>query len=165
MEYILEEPKFDATQCETLRSANPIVNSYSPDPNLTPPSMSPQPSQPSGSTSSSRGLKRKARMVDIIDQQLERLNTRFVEMNIHDGNLLDNCYDLLCGHPNVVKQLFDQSLERQMRKLMKIVTKKSLNYVKFSCTLLCICIFLFESVIIFITQTPKQIKDFHDSFE
>jgi len=46
-----------------------------------------------------------------------------VEMNIHDEDLLDKCYDLLCGHPNVVKQLFGLSLERRMRKLVKIMTK------------------------------------------
>jgi len=27
------------------------------------------------------------------------------------------------------------------------------------------CVFLFEHVILFVTQIPKQIKDFHDSFE
>ncbi|KAK8472235.1 hypothetical protein PHAVU_002G149100 [Phaseolus vulgaris] len=209
MEDILEEPGLDATQCETPRSADPNVDSYSPDPNLTPPLVPPQSSQPSGGTSSSRGSKRKAPMVDVIDLQLERLNTRFegltdilgrgtdqsdrlchiaerqaisskvvalssqrvanateenlqynrrhvvaeeernsifrehtrtlprtstfqyseydiwemlVEMNIQDGDLLDNCYDFLCGHPNAVKQLFGLPLERRMRKLVKIMT-------------------------------------------
>jgi len=45
-----------------------------------------------------------------------------VEMNIQDGDLLDNCYDFLCGHPNVVKQLFGLPLERRRRKLVKIMT-------------------------------------------
>jgi len=44
MEYILEELELDATQCETPRSADPNVNSYSLDPNLTPQSVPPQPS-------------------------------------------------------------------------------------------------------------------------
>jgi len=39
--------------------------------------MPPQSSQPSSGTSSSRGLKRKAPMMDVIDLQLERLNTWF----------------------------------------------------------------------------------------
>jgi len=51
MEYILEEPKFDATQCETPRSTDPNVDSYNPYPNLTPLLVPPQPSQPSGGTS------------------------------------------------------------------------------------------------------------------
>jgi len=55
MEDIPEEPKMDVTQCETPRSADPNVDSYIPDPNLTPPLVPPQPSQPSGGTSSSRG--------------------------------------------------------------------------------------------------------------
>jgi len=29
-----------------------------------------------------------------------------VEMNIHEEDLLEYYYDFLCGHPNVVKQLF-----------------------------------------------------------
>jgi len=45
-----------------------------------------------------------------------------VEMNIQDEDLLDNCYDFLCGHPNAVKQLFGLPLERRMRKLVKIMT-------------------------------------------
>ena len=77
MEDIPEEPGLDATQCETPCSVDPNVDSYSPGPNLTPPLVPPQSSQPSGGTSSSRGSKRKAPMVDVIDLQLERLNTRF----------------------------------------------------------------------------------------
>ena len=45
-----------------------------------------------------------------------------VEMKIQDEDLLDNCYDFLCGHPNAVKQLFGLPLERRMRKLVKIMT-------------------------------------------
>ena len=55
MEYIPKEPDLDVTQCETPHSADPNVDSYSPNPNLTPPSVPPQPSQPSGGTSSSSG--------------------------------------------------------------------------------------------------------------
>ena len=77
MENILGESELDATQCETPRSIDLNVDSYSPGPNLTPPSVPPQSSQPLGGTSSSRGSKRKAPMVDVIDLQLERLNTRF----------------------------------------------------------------------------------------
>ncbi|KAK8470073.1 hypothetical protein PHAVU_004G053900 [Phaseolus vulgaris] len=77
MEDIPEEPGLDATQCENPRSVDPNVDSYSPGPNLTPPLVPPQSSQPSGGTSSSRGSKRKAPMVNVIDLQLERLNTRF----------------------------------------------------------------------------------------
>jgi len=77
MEDILEEPGLNATQCETPRSVHPNVDSYNPGPNMTPPLVPSQPSQPSGGTSSSRGSKRKAPMVDVIDLQLERPNTRF----------------------------------------------------------------------------------------
>ena len=77
MENIPEEPELHVTQCETPRSVDPNVDAYNPDPNLTPPLVPPHPSQPSGGTSSSRGSKRKALMVDVIDFQLERLNTRF----------------------------------------------------------------------------------------
>jgi len=52
MANILEDPEMDAIQCETPRSADPNVDSYSPGPNMTPPLV---PSQPSGGTSSSRG--------------------------------------------------------------------------------------------------------------
>jgi len=45
-----------------------------------------------------------------------------VDMNIQDEDLLDNCYDFLCGHPNAIKQLFDLTLEQRMRKLVKIMT-------------------------------------------
>jgi len=72
MEDIPEELELDANQCETPRSTDPNVNSYNPDPNLTPSSVSPQPSQPSGGTSPSRGSKRKAPMVNVIDLQLEK---------------------------------------------------------------------------------------------
>jgi len=48
-----------------------------------------------------------------------------VEMNIQDEDLLDNCYDFLCGHLNVVKQLFGLPLERRMRKLVKIINTNS----------------------------------------
>ena len=77
MEEVPEEPVLDVIQFETPRSVDPNVDSYNPGPNLTPPLVSPQPSQPSGGTSSSRGSKRKTPMVDIIDLQLERLNKRF----------------------------------------------------------------------------------------
>jgi len=36
MKDIPEEPELDATQCETLHSTDPNVDSYNPDPNLTP---------------------------------------------------------------------------------------------------------------------------------
>jgi len=55
----------------------PNVDSYNPAPNLTPQSTPSQPSQLLGGTSSSRGSKGKASMVDVIDLQLDRLNTRF----------------------------------------------------------------------------------------
>ena len=74
---LLEEVDHDLTQCETPCSADPNVDSYSPDPNLTPPSVPPQPFQPLSGTSSSRGSKIKAPMVDVIDLQMERVNTRF----------------------------------------------------------------------------------------
>jgi len=35
-----------------------------------------------------------------------------VEMNTQDEDLLDNCYDFLCDHPNAIKQLFVLPLER-----------------------------------------------------
>jgi len=44
-----------------------------------------------------------------------------VEMNIQDEDLLDNCYNFMCGHPNAVKQLFSIPLERQMRKFVEIM--------------------------------------------
>jgi len=34
-----------------------------------------------------------------------------VKMNIQDEDLLENCYDFLCGHHNAIKQLFASSLE------------------------------------------------------
>jgi len=30
---------------------------------------------------------------------------------MHDEDMLDNYYDVLCGHPNAMKQLFGLSLE------------------------------------------------------
>jgi len=55
MEDIPEESELDATQCETPCSVDPNVDLYNPNPNLTPPLVPPQPSQPSGGTSSSKG--------------------------------------------------------------------------------------------------------------
>jgi len=55
MEDIPKELELDVTLCETPRSADPDVDSYSPGPNLRPPLVPPQPSQPSSGTSSSRG--------------------------------------------------------------------------------------------------------------
>ena len=85
-----------------------------------------------------------------------------VEMNIQDEDLLDNCYDFLCCHPNAIKNLFGLPLERRMRKDNDY---KSLNYVKIWLYFIMHMCFLFGYVILFMTQIPKQIKDFHDSFE
>ena len=49
-----------------------------------------------------------------------------MEMNLQDKDLLENCYDFLCGHSNEVKQLFvGLPLERRIRKLVKIMTMNS----------------------------------------
>jgi len=42
MKYFLKESYIDATQCETPRLVDPNVDSYNPDPDLTPPLVSPQ---------------------------------------------------------------------------------------------------------------------------
>jgi len=73
MDYISEELEFNAAQWETPRSPMPHVDSYNLGSTLIPSSVS---SQPLGGTSSSRGSKRKAPMVEVLDAQFDKLNTR-----------------------------------------------------------------------------------------
>jgi len=69
MEYIPEEPSFEGGSHPSQPS--PIhMDEYSPGPTQFVPFV------PSGSTSGSRGSKRKASMVDLMDSQFEKLTTK-----------------------------------------------------------------------------------------
>jgi len=69
VEYISEPPTFDHDTEEPFPSP-PVVDSHSPTPTES------TPSAPSGGTSSSRGSKRKAPLVDLIDSQFAHLTTK-----------------------------------------------------------------------------------------
>ncbi|KAG2391249.1 uncharacterized protein HKW66_Vig0129900 [Vigna angularis] len=69
MEYIPEEPTYQEYRDPTPPSPPPSVDEYSPGQTQSVPSV------PSGGTSSSRGSKRKAPMVDMIDAQFDKLTT------------------------------------------------------------------------------------------
>ncbi|KAG2379744.1 uncharacterized protein HKW66_Vig0165230 [Vigna angularis] len=151
MDYIPEEPIYLGYRDPTPPSPPPSVDEYSTGQTQSVPSV------PSGGTSSSRGSKRKAPMVDVIDVQFDKLTTNLdgftnvlgstnvyfgvisdavmrqvstmedrnqilrptstytiteadiyemlSAMNIADENLLDQCYDFLCGNPTCTKRL------------------------------------------------------------
>ncbi|KOM34714.1 hypothetical protein LR48_Vigan02g086400 [Vigna angularis] len=69
MEYIPEEPTYQEYRDPTPPSPPPSVDEYGPGQTQSVPSV------PSGGTSSSRGSKRKAPMVDVIDAQFDKLTT------------------------------------------------------------------------------------------
>ncbi|KOM38600.1 hypothetical protein LR48_Vigan03g198200 [Vigna angularis] len=69
LEYIPEEPTYQEYRDPTPPSPPPSVDEYSPGQTQFVPSV------PSGGTSSSRGSKRKAPMVDVINAQFDKLTT------------------------------------------------------------------------------------------
>ncbi|KAG2389961.1 uncharacterized protein HKW66_Vig0226340 [Vigna angularis] len=69
MEYILEDPIYSGFTDPTPPSSPSSVDEYSPGQTQSMPSV------PSGGTSSSRGSKRKAPMVDVIHAQFDKLTT------------------------------------------------------------------------------------------
>ncbi|KAG2371033.1 uncharacterized protein HKW66_Vig0212070 [Vigna angularis] len=168
IEYIPEQPQWTGYRDPTPPSPPPSVDEYSPGQTQSVPSV------PSGGTSSSRGSKRKAPMVDSIDSQFDKLTTSLdgfanvlsssnvhfgvisdaavrqvsamedrnkilrrnpnytyteadiyemlTSMNIPDENLLDQCYDFLCGNPTCTKRLMGLPLHKRWNKLLKMIS-------------------------------------------
>ncbi|KAG2404736.1 uncharacterized protein HKW66_Vig0243830 [Vigna angularis] len=90
VEYIPEQPQWAGYRDPTPPSPPPSVDEYSPGQTQSVPSV------PSGGTSSSRGSKRKAPMVDVIDSQFDKLTTSldgFANVlnssNVHFGVISD----------------------------------------------------------------------------
>ncbi|KOM25167.1 hypothetical protein LR48_Vigan50s008700 [Vigna angularis] len=90
MDYIPEEPNYHEYRDPTPPSPPPSVDEYSPGQTQSVPFV------PSGGTSSSRGSKRKAPMVDAIDSQFDKLKTSldgFTDVlgstNVHFGVISD----------------------------------------------------------------------------
>ena len=69
MEYTPEPPGYEPRE-NAYPSSPPSMDEYSPGPTQSVPSV------PSGGTSSSRGSKRKAPMIDIVDSQFDKLTTK-----------------------------------------------------------------------------------------
>ncbi|KOM43411.1 hypothetical protein LR48_Vigan05g101500 [Vigna angularis] len=151
----------------TPPSPPPSVDEYSPGQTQYVPSI------PFGGTSSSRGSKRKAPMVDVIDAQFDKLTTSldgftnvlsstnvhfgvisdaavcqvsamedrnqilrrtstytYTEgnicemlsaMNIANENLLEQCYDFLCGNPTCTKRLMGLPPHKRWNKLCEMI--------------------------------------------
>ncbi|KOM37752.1 hypothetical protein LR48_Vigan03g113400 [Vigna angularis] len=168
IEYIPEQPQWTGYRDPTPPSPPPSVDEYSPGQTQSVPSV------PSGGTSSSRGSKRKAPMVDSIDSQFDKLTTSLdgfanvlsssnvhfgvifdaavcqvsamedrnqilrrnpnytyteaniyemlTSMNIADENLLDQCYNFLCGNPTCTKRLMGLSPHKRWNKLLKMIS-------------------------------------------
>ncbi|KOM42225.1 hypothetical protein LR48_Vigan04g242300 [Vigna angularis] len=175
IEYIPEQPEWTGYRDPTPPSPPPSVDEYSPGQTQSVSSM------PSGGTSSSRGSKRKAPMVDVIDSQFDKLTTNldgfanflsssnvhfgvisyavmrqvsamedrnqilrsqteifrrtpnytYTEadiyemlsaMNIADENLLEQCYDFLCGNPTCTKRLMELPPHKWLNKLCKMIS-------------------------------------------
>ncbi|KAG2384663.1 uncharacterized protein HKW66_Vig0117540 [Vigna angularis] len=168
VEYIPEQPQWVEYRDPTPPSPPPSVDEYSPGQTQSVPSV------PSGGTSSSRGSKRKAPMVDVIDSQFDKLTTSLdgfanvlsssnvhfgvisdaavrqvsamedrnkilrhnpnytyteadiyemlTSMNITDENLLDQCYDFLCGNPTCTKRLMGLPPHKRWNKLWKMIS-------------------------------------------
>ncbi|KAG2398965.1 uncharacterized protein HKW66_Vig0085540 [Vigna angularis] len=90
IEYIPEQPQWAGFRDLTPPSPPPSVDEYSPGQTQSVPSV------PSGGTSSSRGSKRKAPMVDVIDSQIDKLTTSLdgfanvlSSSNVHFGVISD----------------------------------------------------------------------------
>ncbi|KAG2399592.1 uncharacterized protein HKW66_Vig0105550 [Vigna angularis] len=90
IEYIPEQPQWTRYRDPTPPSPPPSVDEYSPGQTQS------VPSAPSGGTSSSRGSKRKAPMVDSIDSQFDKLTTSLdgfanvlSSSNVHFGVISD----------------------------------------------------------------------------
>jgi len=47
-----------------------------------------------------------------------------VELNISDEQVMDQCYEFLCEHPDRVKQLFEIPYEHRMTKLIGFMTRR-----------------------------------------
>ncbi|KAG2404766.1 uncharacterized protein HKW66_Vig0244130 [Vigna angularis] len=168
IEYIPEQPQWTGYRDPTPPSPPPSVDEYSSGQTQSVPSV------PSGGTSSSRGSKRKAPMVDSIDSQFDKLTTSLdgfanvlsssnvhfgvifdaavcqvsamedrnqilrrnpnytyteaniyemlTSMNIADENLLDQCYNFLCGNPTCTKRLMGLSPHKRWNKLLKMIS-------------------------------------------
>ena len=97
MEYVPEPPTFQQETKEAFPSP-PLVDSYSPAPTHS------TPSAPSAGNSSSRGSKRKAPMVDLMDAQFQTLTTNLKEVteaiNIGNSNIKE-LSTIACEH-NVI---------------------------------------------------------------
>ena len=50
--------------------------------------------------------------------------TMLVELNISDEQVMDQCYEFVCEHPERVKQLFGMPYERRMTKLIGFMTRR-----------------------------------------
>ncbi|KAG2391514.1 uncharacterized protein HKW66_Vig0127250 [Vigna angularis] len=90
IEYIPEQPEWTGYRDLTPPSPPSSVDEYSPGQTQSVPSV------PSGGTSSSRGSKRKAPMVDVIDSQFDKLTTSLdgfanvlSSSNVHFGVISD----------------------------------------------------------------------------
>ncbi|KAG2409663.1 uncharacterized protein HKW66_Vig0003280 [Vigna angularis] len=167
IEYTPEQPDWTRYRDPTPPSPPPSVDEYSPGQTQSVLSV------PSGDTSSSRGSKRKAPMVDVIDSKFDKLTTSldgfagvlsssnvhfgvisdvavrqvttmedinqilrrnsnytYTEadiyemlsvMNIADENLLEQCYDFLCGNPTCTKRLMGLPPHKWWNKLCKMI--------------------------------------------
>ncbi|KOM49615.1 hypothetical protein LR48_Vigan08g044200 [Vigna angularis] len=168
IEYIPEQPEWAGYRDPTPPSPPPSVDEYSPGQTQSVPSV------PSAGTSSSRGSKRKAPMVDVIDSQFDKLTTSLdgfanvlSSSNVHFGvisdaavrqvsamedrnkilrrnpnytytetdiyemlnsmniayeNLLDQCYDFLCGNPTCTRRLMGLPPHKRWNKLCKMIS-------------------------------------------
>ncbi|KAG2381198.1 uncharacterized protein HKW66_Vig0255150 [Vigna angularis] len=168
IEYIPEQPEWAGYRDPTPPSPPPSVDEYSPGQTQSVPSV------PSAGTSSSRGSKRKAPMVDVINSQFDKLTTSldgfanvlsssnvhfgvisdavvrqvsamedrnkilrrnpnytYTEadiyemlnsMHIADENLLDQCYDFLCGNPTCTRRLMGLPPHKRWNKLCKMIS-------------------------------------------
>ncbi|KOM55310.1 hypothetical protein LR48_Vigan10g120200 [Vigna angularis] len=168
IEYTPEQPDWMRYRDPAPPSPPSSVDEYSPGQTQSVPSV------PSGGTSSSRGSKRKAPMVDVIDSQFDKLTTSldgfagvlsssnvhfcvisdaavrqvttmedrnqilrrnsnytYTEadiyemlsaMNIADDNLLEQCYDFLCGNPTCTKRLMGLPPHKRWNKLWKMIS-------------------------------------------
>jgi len=100
MEYVPDPPLYEGGTYPTPPSP-PAMDEYSPGPTQS------QPSVPSCGTSSSRGSKRKAPMVDLMDSQFEKLTTK-----------LDGFMDVM-GSGNSHFENISQAAQRQVVAIEK----------------------------------------------
>ncbi|XP_047182943.1 uncharacterized protein LOC124849115, partial [Vigna umbellata] len=118
-EYIPEQPEWTGYRDPTPPSPPPSVDEYSPGQTQSVPSV------PSGGTSSSRGSKRKAHMVDVIDSQFDKLKTNLDGLanvlsssNVHFGVISDAA----------VRQVSAMEDRNQILRSQMEILRRTLNY-------------------------------------